>query len=70
MKGGFDADCKIGFSSLVTFNYLSRVSYDYPKVPINFKNASKEWFISSFSPQSSIFNSLESKWVIKNTSVD
>jgi ribosome-associated toxin RatA of RatAB toxin-antitoxin module len=53
----------------LTFTYLSRVSYTHPALPIKIKEP-QEWRIGNNSPQSAIFNSLESQWIIRNTAMN
>lgn len=60
------ASTKIGFN-LVSFSYNSLVSYKNPIVPVKITRLGQEWWISSVSASSTIFNNLESTWSIKNT---
>mmetsp|Transcript_11477 Transcript_11477/g.15485 ORF Transcript_11477/g.15485 Transcript_11477/m.15485 type:complete len:115 (+) Transcript_11477:95-439(+) len=34
VKGGFDAPTRIGFNA-VSFDYISRVTYEHPQLPVN-----------------------------------
>ena len=64
VHGGFDATTTIGFNA-VSFDYVSKVSYSHPIVPVNFRDAQKlSWRVTSESASSRIFNSMNSEWVI------
>ena len=68
-KGGFNASTTIGFQ-IVSFSYLSQVSYYHPKLPILRRCLDSEWMVSANSPESTIFNRLESTWHIKPATVN
>ena len=64
IHGNFDATTRIGFNA-VSFDYISKVSYSHPTVPVNFKNTHKlSWRVTSLSDSSRIFDSMTSEWVI------
>jgi ribosome-associated toxin RatA of RatAB toxin-antitoxin module len=67
--GGFEADTSIGFQ-LVNFNYVSKITYENPALPIYSKLLGQKWMVSTVSPSTSVFKSLESKWLISNSSSD
>lgn len=55
IEGSFDAETQIGFN-LISFTYLSQVSYSRPVNP----NSADTWQITSVSPSSAIFKNLVS----------
>ena len=69
IRGGFDAKTTIGFQ-LVNFEYLSRITYTHPLVPVHASKAGQVWQLETVSPETSIFKQLRSDWLIKNTSAD
>ena len=64
--GKFDATTTIGFNA-VSFDYISKVEYNHPVVPINFNEHVKSlgWRVTSVADSSRIFNSMKSEWKIK-----
>ena len=62
IEGGFDANTTIGFN-LVSFTYLSQVSYSTPAML--FPDLMHRYRVTSVSPTATIFEKLESEWIIK-----
>ena len=64
-NGRFDATTTIGFNA-VSFDYVSKVTYSHPVVPVNFKNPKNlSWRVTSLADSSRIFDSMNSEWVIQ-----
>ena len=66
MHGRFDATTTIGFNA-VSFDYLSKVKYHHPVLPVNFgvDPENLAWRVHSQAEGSNIFNSMTSEWIIK-----
>ena len=71
MHGKFDATTTIGFNA-ISFDYLSKVKYNHPILPVNFgvDPENLAWRVSSDAEGSNIFNSMSSEWIIRPDSRD
>ena len=70
VRGGFDAPTRIGFNA-VSFDYVSRVTYSHPILPIPLHLASQQkrnplyWRVTTISGETRIFNAFSSEWKIR-----
>ena len=71
IHGEFDATTTIGFNA-VSFDYVSKVRYSHPVVPVNFYHDARNiaWRVTSVADGSRIFNSMKSEWKIRPNVVD